>query len=93
MIISTLALFLIPVNFYLPDWVALQIVFQSLALLGINLPQDEEESAFGGAIHPISAQDKDGGSANIPVAEGFVDEEGGDDADEPIPNPTQNESL
>ena len=41
---------------FLPGWVALQIVFRSLALVSIKLPQDEEESAFGGAIHPLSAQ-------------------------------------
>ena len=59
--------------------------------MGIKLPQDEEESAFGGTIYPSPAQDKDGGSAN--KAEGFVDEEGGEDVpvDESIPNPVQNE--
>ena len=57
--------------------------------MGIKLPQDEEQSAFGGAIYPSPARDKDGGSAD--KAEGFVDEEGGDDVpvDESITNPIE----
>lgn len=47
--------FLLTIDVFLSvttGWIALQIVFKSLSLVGIKLPSDEDVAAFGAVITP-----------------------------------------